>query len=177
MKVTTHTPDVLIFEHKSIALGVVLVIAITAGVAAGLAALSMHETWSLEDDFVQIGSGMLLSTLTLGPLLFGATVRTRRLTFDRNAAEIRLESRGLWSKTPQRWPLESLRSIEVSETVLGGTRRIHATQFSFEDGSMTKLGTMDPPTVEAMEGNINTMRQWLASGGLRLSAPAVRPAR
>ncbi|MEM6291346.1 MAG: hypothetical protein AAGA54_08785 [Myxococcota bacterium] len=172
MKITTHTTDRLVFEHNSIALGVIIVLFTAGGIAAGIAALTMHQTLSFDDDFIRLGIGMILGFLLVGTLVFGAAVRKRRLIFDRIASEITVESLGLWKKAPRRWPLQSIRSVKVSETYLGGTKRVHSTEFTFADGSTGNVGSMDPPTVGAIERNVATMRQWLANAGVQLSGPA-----
>lgn len=161
MKVVANTPDRLVFEHTPVGVAVLLGIFVVGGIAAGGAAISMHERLTWDDDFVRIGAGLILASLVVGVALAWATVRARRLIFDSTASEVRLESRGLGAARVRSWPLANLRDVDVSETNLGGSRYIHATRLLFADGTSEKVGTMDPPTVQAIERNVATMRAWL----------------
>lgn len=161
MKVVANTPDRLVFQHTPVGVAVLLGIFVSGGVAAGGAAISMHQRLTWTDDFVRIGVGLILCSLIFGAGLAWATVRRRLLIFDGPASEVRLESRGLGAVRVRSWPLANLRDVDVSETNLGGSRYIHATRFLFADGTSEKVGKMDPPTLPAIERNVATIRAWL----------------
>ena len=161
MKLVVNTRDRLVFQHTPVGVTVLLGIFVVAGVAAGGAAISMHERLVWTDDFVRIGAGLILGSLVLGAALARVTVRVRQLVFDAAASEVRLESRGLGTTRVTRWPLGTLRDVDVSETRLGGSRYIHATRLLFADGTSQKVGEMDPPTVQGIERNVSTIREWL----------------
>ncbi len=163
MKALVHTPTRLVFKHVPIGLGFMMGLLIVSGVAAGAAAISMHETLAWTDDFIRIGVGLVFGTLFLGGLVVWKAVRVRRLVFDADADVLSFESRGLGQPQLSTWPLASLVRAEISTTYLSGSGHRHTTQLVFADGKTKKLGSMDPPTHARIAHNIAVISEWLAA--------------
>lgn len=114
MKVTTHTPDLLIVEDRPVALALALIVFILMFVGAGLVMMLSGLWWGL---LFALGGG------GIGFVAFWAFVRRVQLVFHRPAGWVELRRRNLFGGSRVRHTLAEIDRavIEESESSENGT--------------------------------------------------------
>ena len=157
MKLTTHTPDRLVFEHRAVGMEILAILLLNVGLGAGGATMAMHETWALGDESVLLGLGLILATLVLTALVVWKGVRARRLVFDADAHEVRYASRSLGGTERSAWLLHELEAVEVYRTRTNPS--LHAARLRWSDGTETRLSAT---TERRSQRHARTINEWLA---------------